>query len=183
MFHWRREIIHASCGNIYTIFATGYLFKSRTADPYKASNKYLEHLYLLQAFGVVVESRPELSAPSFTLFQLIPNTSSLLIGGQTHLASEQKAKMTMPSYMKVSQSQEDLSAEEYGEQRDLLLGGMNNIYIPRLCCQTPLPTAISIAIFGGVCLLFAASLTILAPSDRKCAMQLSSYCGFYVGSE
>jgi hypothetical protein len=40
--------------------------------------------------------------------------------------------------------------------------------------------AVSIALFGGACLLFAASLTILAPSDRKCAMQLSSSCGFQV---
>jgi hypothetical protein len=80
--------------------------------------------------------------------------------------------------MRVSQSQEDFSAEEHGEQQKLPLIGVKKSHIHRRCCQAPFLTAISIALFGGACLLFAASLTLLAPSDRKCAMQLSSYCGF-----
>lgn len=84
------------------------------------------------------------------------------------------------AYMRVSQSQEEPCPEEYEKQQDSPLMGVQKSAANRQCCRPQVLMAISIALFGGACLLFAALLTILAPSDRKCAMQLSSYCGFQV---
>lgn len=66
--------MNASCGKIDNLFVAGYLAKFRMADPCKAFNKHLEDSHLLQALGVVVDNRPKLPAPSFTLLQLLPNT-------------------------------------------------------------------------------------------------------------
>lgn len=84
------------------------------------------------------------------------------------------------AYMRVSQSQEEPCPGGYDEQQDSPLIGVQKSAAHRQCCRPQVLMAVSIALFGGACLLFAGSLTILAPSDRKCAMQLPSYCGFQV---
>lgn len=86
------------------------------------------------------------------------------------------------AYMRVSQAQEESSPEKYEEQleQDSPLMGVQKSVTSRQFCGLQVLLAISIALLGGTCLLFAALLTSRAPSDRKCAMQLSSYCGFQV---
>jgi hypothetical protein len=160
--------MHASCGKILTTLVPECLAKSRVMNSYETFNKYVGDYSLISDLGnrsrEWVEAISSFLCPVPVTFQPLKSTYR----GQRHIILQRKEEMvTISSYIRISQSQEDLPPEEHGEQQNLPLVGMKNSHMHRNCCQTRMLMAISIALFGGTCLPFAASLTILSCSDSR----------------